>query len=393
MSKFLKCCLWILFPTWLGLLIAVILPPHTFGFLIERFRLPHAYLLNNIISFISLVRYFAIVTILIVACEFFYITSEDNLNAKCKKWLLENKWFFTIIAISGVLIAYLTIAAIKSSVTGNTEIVALLTVILAFLAILNYVFFELNKKEIEILNIKQDEEIEKHKKKMKEDTEKIRGEMEIRVSDERTASLITSKLSSAYTLWFTHYNLCEKGLIEPENPFIRESINEGRIALEKTKTITDQEKYITMIYKCKNNLLFPIIHLVSYSTEEKEIAIRLSSEIYEFCKTHSQKEISNSIWRLIANRGLTLIRFANDDRAMEEGNEIINRIINDENVLKKSRDVVEQDRKDILEIIKGDYPLKGSSNLSKKINDLFISITNLEKIVAESKEKPHRGSS
>lgn len=247
------------------------------------------------------------------------------------EWLWYNKWFFLIVLIIIAITYYLWKATIKSDITGNTEIVALMGVLITFLTVTSYISFEINKKDIE--------------SKTKDIAEEFQNFTSAKAC-----------FTAAYTLWIYYHCHCEikKNNNNQNNKFsheheilLKNAILEARRSLNFAKKL-DSEKQKEFIYRCKNNLAFLLIHLVNPTENDKREAFEHSEYLFQLTNTTGLRN-----WRYTANKGLTLLRFSNNNEGMKQnGSEITAGVINDFSLLEEYRDEVRKDKEDIIALLK-----------------------------------------
>lgn len=256
-----------------------------------------------------------------------------------------NQIFTGIVLIFLLAFAYRILlpllAQISKNGLANGDITGILAVLLAFISItavgVYYVITKANESRLD----------------------KIFNEMAVSMHDEQISSSVGAELTTAKAMWFW-YDQKRKESSEDKRDaesYLKECIRLGRSALKKVGMIKSKEKYADLICRCKNNLVFPIIHLVNPSVDERKEALMLSVDLSQFVKTNKQESTTVPLWRPAENRGLALIRFSDGDMVMEqEGRKIVGKIIADGNLLKEIRDEVISDKNIIIELLKAKAP-------------------------------------
>lgn len=253
---------------------------------------------------------------------FFIIYKNTQKQIIKEKFILFRTSSFMILAVMALLFVKLAPGVFHANNLG--DIISLFALMLAFISGVNYLLYELNKRDIDAKT-----------KDIKEELQNYAG--------------AKTRFMTAFALW-THY-YCHCIEVKNKNTHLKlldQAIIEARNSLYDAKNL-DNANYGEFLYKCKNNLAF-FLAILPDPNNEKE-ARDNAEYIYKIAMDKNKTVNFKSTYFGKATWALVLWRFyEKDKRAKEKAYYIIKELLNDAMIDKK---ILKRDLKDVWKFIGG----------------------------------------
>jgi hypothetical protein len=258
------------------------------------------------------------VLVLIPALGVFYVVAKKDRRKKFRKWIDNNKWFLLIISILVVLAASVWLVIVKSvpSTSSNIDGVAMLSVLMAFVAITNFIVFEINKRDIETKKKELEDEIKKA------------------TDDEQKITKATARRIASHALW-TNFRLQPQRI----DGYIDEAIAQARIGVESLNGL-NREKYEAAISSLKNNLAFFLA--VRGNQSDAENAFNLAKYIYQVATSEQASKLT-ATYIYKATWALVLARFYHSEASSrKEARRVLLEILDDATIATEEKDRLQE---------------------------------------------------
>jgi len=202
---------------------------------------------------------------------------------------------------------------------STSELIEFLTLILAFVAIVNYFLSELHKKEIEA----QKQEFDKRLNDHDEQTRKT-------LEDERFALRASANnATAASSLYLYIYQIDPAFKAKYREKILSTALRYSRLAVTRLNDIKDKSAYLEIELSCLNNYCLALAFTATQADEKKYDGYAADRRAaLESLKILKEKSDGNS--RLQATVALVLWVYAETDEARYEAHRILDEIINSE---------------------------------------------------------------